>query len=920
MKKISMLLVGILILFMDVYAVHLPTPLQVRHQEPTFVERYTPFELTFRVPGISQKDVEEAYVFYRQDGDMAYEQKRAALLSADFKVRLSVKDPQAASIEYYFEVHLHNGQTITYPQNSASADPIRIDVIDQRESERERRVEETGVDYTILSPDPGGTVARQDVVVAITLFYDDLNPKTTFQMLVDGQDVTEQANASDYFYTYSPDDLSPGGHRATFKVQKPDTTLIVADWEFTVLDPTKSMNRLSSAAGGESWMPEGNVELSARNQQVGGFANDALSGNIRLSGRKGDISYSAFGLLTTQEDPRLQPQNRFGASLYIGDWLEFEAGHVYPTLNPLTIAGQRMQGASAAFHAWDDALNLHLIYGKLRRGIDNLYGAIQVDTTTFQGSGNPVYDYSLDTEDGGGGTFRRKVVGGRLGVGSGETFNFGLNFLKVEDDTNSIQIIDDFRDLQNVNPDLANNLDSRQIQQLQSNPNDLAVSGNPSPKGNFVAATDLAARFDNNRIEFEADAAVSLLNRDISEGVFTQEAAENLGLDIGQDTENLLDRLSWLIIINENMDTLPIRFQTDDSGTSAEAFFPTSIVATQSEFGLSYFDNDLKVGYRWVGPNYNSLANTTIRKDIAGFNISDRFRLWENRIYVTIGYENLHDNVVGNKDATTSTVTYRGNVSYYPIDQDLPRVSLGLMKRDRDNNVGLNNPMVAGLNGVPENAAVQNLAIQNGDTVTTPAPRLSETYQFTASVSQQFSLWGITHDASLNYSLLNTANQVFKYGDAQSNSLSLNVVNRFHELPLQTNIGFNINNTKTTSGLTDIQILGANVGGSMFFLDDKLSVDLSLAFTQNRSENTTLLTDNNGTPQQTTDDYYKPGGDDNTSVSKSNSYIINAGARYNLGDQHSFVANFRYSNVRNTLSSVPIPNDHLMQIRYIFNF
>lgn len=916
-----MLFIGILVLCVDAKAVNTTTPLQVRHQEPTFVERHVPFDLTFSVPGISQKDVEEAYVFYRQDGEMGYSQKRAALLSSDFKVQLSVEDKQATSLEYYFEIHLNNGRKITYPRSSASGDPVRIDVIDQRKSERQRRVEETGVDYTILSPDPDGTVAQQDVVVAITLFYDseNLNPETTFRMYVDGQDVTEQANASDYFYTYSPDDLSSGDHKATMKIQTPDTTLTVANWGFTVLDPSKRVNTFSSGTGGEGWVPEGNVELSARNQQVGGYANDALSGNLRLSGQKGNISYSAYGLLTTQEDPRLQPQNRFGATLYIGDWLEFEAGHVYPTLNPLTIAGQRMQGVSAAFNAWDELLNLQLIYGKLRRGIDNLYDAVEVEQETFQ-SGNSVTSYSLDTEDGGSGTFRRKVMGGRIGVGSGETFNFGLNFLKVEDDTNSIRIIDDFRDLQSVNPDLANNLNNQQMQELQNNPNDLGVSGNPTPKGNFVAATDVAARFDNNRIEFEADAAVSLLNRDISEGILTQESAESLGLDIGQDTENLLDRLSWLIIINENMDTLPVRFQTDASGTSAEAFFPTSILATQSELGLSYFDNDLKIGYRWVGPSYNSLANTTIRKDIAGFNISDRFRLWENRIYVTIGYENLHDNVVNNKDATTSTITYRTNVSWYPVDQDLPRVSLGLMRRDRDNNVGLNNPIVADLSGVAESAAIQNLSIQNGDTLTTPNPRLSKTYQFTASVSQQFSLWGITHDASLNYSLLNTNDQVFSYGDSKSNSISVNVVNRFSELPLQTNFGFNINNTQTASGLTDIQILGVNVGGSMFFFDDKLSVDMSLAFTQNRSETTTLITDTNGTPQQATDDFYKPGGNNNTSISKSNSYIINTGARYNLNNQHSFVADFRYSNVRNTLSSVPIPNDHLMQVRYIFNF
>lgn len=920
MKKTGMLLLG-LILVCNVGAAHKSKLLQVHHQEPTFVERHSSFELVFKVPGINQREIEEAYVFYRIDDEVAYRQKRTFLSSSNFKAQLSVDDNQAMALEYYFEIHLNNGEKITYPQDAASRDPIRVDIVDQRRSERERRVEETGVDYTILSPEPGSTVAKPDVVVAVTLFYDsaDLHPQSEFKMFIDGQDVTEQSNASDYLFTYSPDDMASGDHKVSFLIQKPDTTLTLTQWDFTVLDPSQRVSRRSSEPRGEGWMPKGNVEVSARSQQVGGYANDALSGNLRLSGEKGNITYSAYGRLTTQEDPRLQSQNRFGANLYIGDWLELEAGHVYPTLNPFTIAGQRLQGVNAGVHVWDEALNFQFVYGKLRRSIDNLYETVTVDTTNFQGS--QVYDYSLNTQAGGSGTFQRKVLGGRVGTGSGEVFNFGLNFLKVEDDTNSIEVINNFNELTTVNPDLASSLNTQQMQELQNDPNQLAVSGNPSPKGNFVTAADIEAHLDNNRIEFQADGAISLLNEDISDGALTQETAESLGLEIDQDTEDLLDRLSWLIIINENLATLPIRFNTNTSGGSPEAFFPTSILATQSELGLSYFNNDLKVRYRWIGPSYNSLANTTVRKDIAGFNISDRFRLWGNRIYVTLGYENLRDNVVDNKDATTSTITYRGNVSWYPVDQKLPRVSLGIMQRGRDNDVALNNPIVAAIGGVPESAAVQNLAFQNGDTLTTPSPRLTNTFQFTASVSQQFSFLDMTHNANVNFSLLNTKDQVFNFGDSQSNSFSMNVTNQFQELPLQTNIGFNINNTETASGLTDIQIIGVSLGGSVFFFDDKLSVDMSLAFTQNHSETKSLVTDDNGTPQEITDDYYKPGTTGNdVSVSKSNSYVVNTGARYNLNDRHSFVANFRYSNVRNTISSVAIPNDHLIQLRYIFNF
>ncbi|MDZ7683475.1 MAG: hypothetical protein U5J63_17630 [Fodinibius sp.] len=102
-----------------------------------------------------------------------------------------------------------------------------------------------------------------------------------------------------------------------------------------------------------------------------------------------------------------------------------------------------MQGVNAGFHAWDDALNLRLIYGKLRRGIDNIYEGVNAEQQNRQGGQQSVTSYSLDVED--RGTFRRKIMGGRLGVGGSDKFNFGLNFLKVKDETGSIRIIEDFK-------------------------------------------------------------------------------------------------------------------------------------------------------------------------------------------------------------------------------------------------------------------------------------------------------------------------------------------------------------------------------------------------------------------------------------------------------------------------------------------
>jgi len=917
LKKMSYLLLvsGFLVLMgQKARGANKKTKLQIRHQEPTMIERGAPVELSFAVPGINPNDIQDAYIFYRPNDEIAYQQKQAALVSSDIKAKLTVADKQATSLEYYLQIQLNNGRKITYPSNDAVSNPIRVEVVDHRKSERERRVEATGVDYTILSPSPGSAVAQNDVVLALTLFYDPAKidtAHTSFQMLLDDKDITDQAAANSYFYTYTSDKMAPGSHSVVFNLQKQDTVLEVTSWKFTVLNPNEVLTANASNNKAD-WLPQGKVQLTARDQQVGGYPNNALSGNITLSGNKGDISYSAHGFLTSQQDPRLQTQNRFGARVTVGNWLQLEAGHVYPNLSLLTIAGQRMNGVNAIVHLWDDAVNMHFIHGRMRRGISNIYGDLKPEYRMFQGT--PVdTTYSLNVDE--SGTFERKITGGRIGLGRDRHFRFGLNFLKVQDDTTSIGLVRNVQSLKTVDSQLIQDLSAKEQQDLKNHPGQLSVSGNPKPKGNFVASSDVDLSFDSDRIRLKANGGLSLLNKDITGGILTQQKADELGLNIEPQTENLLDRMSWLIIINQNMDALPHRFSTDEYGASALAFMPTNILATRSELGLHYYKNDLRFQYRWVGPGYNSLANTTIRKDIAGYTISDRFRLFQDRLYITLGYESLRDNVTNSKEATTNTITYRSNISWYPIDPNLPRLSVGFMNRNRDNSVSLYNPY---LSGKPQDVAVQNFYIQNSDTLIASNPRLSNTYQVNSSLSQRFTVFGVTNDASLSYSYLTTQDQKFGFGDTKSNSMSLQIINRYSHSPLQTNFGLNYNHTKSGSGLTDIKIMGAHIGGSVFFFDDKLNVNMSLAFTRNKSKTIPLQVNSNKL-SDSSDDFYEPNNKD-ASREKSNSYIANAGIRYNITAHHSFLLNFQYSNIRNTLTSAAIPNDHLLRARYIYNF
>ncbi len=235
------------------------------------------------------------------------------------------------------------------------------------------------------------------------------------------------------------------------------------------------------------------------------------------------------------------------------------------------------------------------------------------------------------------------------------------------------------------------------------------------------------------------------------------------------------------------------------------------------------------------------------------------------------------------------------------------------MYRNRDNGVALNNPYVSGSGA----RAVRNFAVSGGDNVLTSTPRLTNTSQITTSISQQFNLLNMNHNASINYSYMDTQDEVFEYGNAQSSSVNFSLESRFNAIPLNTRVGFNINNTETLSGLSDMTITGFNVGGTLVLLNDRLNINANVTVTQNDMESAQLSIDDNGT-EDSRDDIYEAGSV--TQQTENNLFVVRGGAQYNINESHSFIVNFSLTNVQNQLSSLNPPNDHSLRARYVFRF
>ncbi len=910
---------------------------EIRHQPPVLLEANRQADFRFDTPGLSSTQIVEAVFWYRYAGQSGFSQVRAQTDNGLVTASFTPEDTGTGELEYYLDLEMMDGRSITFPAQNPAENPVRVSVVDPGTAEERPGTTEFGA-YQILSPEPESTVRSDDVVIAITFFYENSDYENIrFRIYLNDNDVSENALISPYLISYNPRRMPhTADHRVRITAETDGTERDVVSWNFSTGDAERRERRPTVAADPvryqreQTLVPTGEIELSTFTQSYSGRSEGVGRTSFRVSGNEGEFTYRLNGLFTTQEDPRRQPVNRFAAELNYGNWLELQAGHVYPALNTFLISGRRMFGVNTGVRVFNENLQFQFLHGELVRSISPRYQELQrTEVPVLDESGNQVTDsqgnpytdvaYSLRPEPGGSGTYRRNVTGGRMGIGSRRVFGWGLSALRVEDDLESIQV---FRDFSDLDQQTFASLTPDQQQELQDDPRLLELrEGAPLPQGNFALATDFMFRSPDGRINWRADIAASLLNNDISDGILTTERAEDLGYEVGSSIVNAFDRFSWLIIINEHMSGLP--YKVEDG--RAEPFVPGGIFAGDTQLNLNYFGHNLTVQYRWIGPDYVSLANSALRRDISGYTITDRFRLFDNSLFVTLGHENLRDNVVNNRLATTRSMTNRIGLSWLPADRSLPRISGGFSFRTRGNSLDRNNPF---LPAELQRASVRNVDQVTDDDITTLAsPRDLTTIQFNSSVAQNFGLFDQSHEVNVNYTGVFTRDHVFDFGDFNSHSVSLQLITNFTGLPLRTVAGVNYVNSESISGLSRLDIFGVNAGFDYSLLQNRLNLNADITISTNTSRNTPLITDTfdpGGEAEPRTQPfllyYTADPNPDNITRNETITAAFSGGARYDINRSHAVLLRLNYTRLGDQIGGLNLPNDHLVQLRYITRF
>lgn len=888
---------------------------QIVHRAPISVIAESDLTLSFTIIGISPQSVQDATIFYNVDGELTSRRVLASFDGYSFKATIPGETIRGATLYYYIIVDSPTGARVAFPSARADIEPVRVPIILSNDmgSDAPSIGTVSDIDFEILSPQPGSNMSANDALIAISFFYtNETANANNFRLYVNGLDVTTQADVSEYLITYFNTNLPYGQNTAELIYKLDKGHISITQFAFNIVDPA---SRLARIAMGESTF-NGDVDLTVRNQVNAGNNYDFLRGSVNIRGREGEFRYSLNGLLTSQESDRLQPQNRYGVHLSYKEVARLEVGHVYPTINPLLMAGRRTYGVHAEAKFFNKNINLQVIAGQLNRRVESLYDDIKVSITSeTTGSGATFQDttYSMGMLPGGGGTFQQDIMGGRVSFGNAKYIQIGINALQVRDNVGSIDYFNKYNTTTMQRFD--RNLTVNERNYLSENPEILNVSrATSSPIDNLVAATDIFLRLNKSRITVNADAAVSLLNNDISEGYLSVERADELGLELGQDIANLFDMLSFLIIINERMNSLPLRFVDD----GAELFIPGGIFAYQGRANFNYVNNMLGIQYRWIGPDFVSLANNGIRRDIAGITLTDRFRLLDNTVYVNLLYENLNDNLRGQLNSTTNTNTYGTTVSWFPLKRRLPRVTLGVRYTNRSNEIDWS-PFVT----VDEKSnAVRNLERQvvSGDTVYTSlgTPRDQNTYQLNGSITRTFDLSDLSLEANINAFYSITKDIRFAYGDFNNISLSTGVNAQLFDLPLRASFNLNYNTSEAQSGLSTVNLFGGNLSFYLTLFDNMLVLNLEGAISSNDIESRFLEIAPYLTADGDSFDIYVPG--ETVSEQRSTAYIGSGSVTYRPVTAHQFSLSGSFTNVVTKQLIGVIPNDHFAQFRYTYFF
>jgi hypothetical protein len=202
----------------------------------------------------------------------------------------------------------------------------------------------------------------------------------------------------------------------------------------------------------------------------------------------------------------------------------------------------------------------------------------------------------------------------------------------------------------------------------------LGASAGADPQDNAVLGTRLDLNAFRGHLSARNQASLSLYNSNIRGGPWTKADLDSLG----GAWQDLPDPSAYdnIIVINEYFS--PMDLAKGDLLTGA---------AILSNWHLGIGPNETLVDFRRVGGAYHSLGASFVTPDQQELRVTDRFRVWQNQIYVDLGLGQTSDNLDGQFDNSVGTHSrdlLSLGLGWYPHGRDL-QARLGFEQQSESN-------------------------------------------------------------------------------------------------------------------------------------------------------------------------------------------------------------------------------------------
>ncbi|MFH1428399.1 MAG: hypothetical protein ABIH39_01525 [Candidatus Margulisiibacteriota bacterium] len=612
----------------------------------------------------------------------------------------------------------------------------------------------------------------------------------------------------------------------------------------------------------------GRVSAEANSEQVRGVRQNINSIRANASGSYDWLSFNAKAFVSSQEDPTKQPRNRLSLGLKTSVF-DISVGDVNPQFSELLLQGKRVRGVEANLKL--KYFNTHIVYGQTARAIE---GAIGISDTLEGG----VVQYNRS-----GYTYDRNLLAVRPYFGSGKNFQLGFSLLKSRDDTLSVK-----KEFGGI---------------IETDDRSIVMGGVNKPQDNIVLGTDLLLAFDQKRFVWKTDAAISMFNRDISSGPLSKFDTLDLG-DFGIPISELPfdpESIDKIFIINLfQLPLLPITLKPLDEVKNPLIEIPisdsTTLAAGVNELlnmpstafktvlKLNYFNNFFVVRYQRVGPYYTSLGNPYMRNDVQGFNISDKVRLFSNKLFVTLAYDQKRDNLLEDKNSTTTTTSFTASVALYP-GEGLPNINFNTQSYGRQNDLDI-------LDIKYDTTFTELGAI---DTVVTKDLRESNvTTRQDFRISHIVKIGEIKNTLNITYANSERNDRIddrlygYVFNKTSASSFSFGVNSAF-SFPLGTTFKISSNTSESASQAEPYQMFTVLLRGRYEFFEGKLATEAGYT-----------LINGSGLADFTKNDIF-------------------TGGMFRLGEDHQFRWRLRYVLINDNITS-EVFNDVSFMLSYTFLF